>query len=586
VSRDEGASKLTGYTAVATDSNNDSLTFSLSAGADKALFAIDATSGLLSFVTAPDFEQPADANLDNVYEVEVTVVDGKGGKSSQLVMVAVKNVNTRLTALSKSMDTELIPGNTVTAQSSCDGCDPSLTKYEWYVEGADTAVSTTASYKIKSEDRFKKITIKATPYTTSGEIGNTETVVMLRNQVKDFLFQRNGFVVLRTDGTILIESAGDVVTSSDLNLFDVKSIHRYDHDKFVVLKNDDSLVYDLSLEGKVDRIEIPNIDKVYDGAALSKDHKLYAWGYGIGTDELTPPLTNIVDLANGAFGIIAAVSADGNVVTTTYDNCGGALTRTDLTDIVKVGISLCVFAGVTDTGTVKVWGGSSASESTLNTTGLDLTNVVDVFSNYEAFAALKADGNVVAWGDAAHGGDSGGKNLSKVSRIFSNRYAFAAIKTDGTVVSWGDDMRGGDSTGKNLANVVDIVASEYGFAAIKADGNVTAWGSAEYWVMKDYTEQLNGVVQLLTYGSVFVALQDDGTVTSLPSYPNWDGWSKSSKADFKDVVKLFGDGGNLAALKNNGEVFSWGSFHYGGNVDGIDLAPFDEVVSSSLELNP
>jgi formylglycine-generating enzyme required for sulfatase activity len=67
--------------AVATLSATDpdagaSLTFSLSGGADQALFSIDASSGALSFVTAPDFESSADADSDNVYEVTAQVSDG------------------------------------------------------------------------------------------------------------------------------------------------------------------------------------------------------------------------------------------------------------------------------------------------------------------------------------------------------------------------------------------------------------------------------------------------------------------------------------------------------------------------------
>lgn len=42
---------------------------------DAALFSIDSVSGNLSFNTAPDYENPQDANLDNIYEVTVKVTD-------------------------------------------------------------------------------------------------------------------------------------------------------------------------------------------------------------------------------------------------------------------------------------------------------------------------------------------------------------------------------------------------------------------------------------------------------------------------------------------------------------------------------
>jgi len=63
------------YTATATDPDTRTLTFSLTGGADRSVFAITA-AGALSFVEPPDFEVPADADLDNVYRVQVAVSDG------------------------------------------------------------------------------------------------------------------------------------------------------------------------------------------------------------------------------------------------------------------------------------------------------------------------------------------------------------------------------------------------------------------------------------------------------------------------------------------------------------------------------
>jgi len=53
-----------------------SLTFSIAGGVDAAQFQIGASSGLLSFINAPDFEAALDQNGDNDYEVLVRVSDG------------------------------------------------------------------------------------------------------------------------------------------------------------------------------------------------------------------------------------------------------------------------------------------------------------------------------------------------------------------------------------------------------------------------------------------------------------------------------------------------------------------------------
>ena len=62
------------FTVTATDSNGDSLTYSIS-GDDSSLMSISDT-GIVTFKTAPDFEVPADANADNVYMIVAAVSDG------------------------------------------------------------------------------------------------------------------------------------------------------------------------------------------------------------------------------------------------------------------------------------------------------------------------------------------------------------------------------------------------------------------------------------------------------------------------------------------------------------------------------
>ena len=74
------------------DTEGAGLTYSLTGGADQAFFSIVAASGVLTFDTAPDFEAPADASADNIYEVEVTVTDSGGATDAQLLLVTVTDV--------------------------------------------------------------------------------------------------------------------------------------------------------------------------------------------------------------------------------------------------------------------------------------------------------------------------------------------------------------------------------------------------------------------------------------------------------------------------------------------------------------
>jgi autotransporter-associated beta strand protein len=60
-------------------------------GADGAVFAIDSTTGLLTFVAPPDYLFPRDANRDNIYKVTVEASDGLSA-ASQTIAVAVTNL--------------------------------------------------------------------------------------------------------------------------------------------------------------------------------------------------------------------------------------------------------------------------------------------------------------------------------------------------------------------------------------------------------------------------------------------------------------------------------------------------------------
>ena len=68
-------------------------TYSIVGGDDSARFDIDSSTGALSFVAAPDFESPDDANNDKAYEVVVQASDGNGGTDSQAITITITNVN-------------------------------------------------------------------------------------------------------------------------------------------------------------------------------------------------------------------------------------------------------------------------------------------------------------------------------------------------------------------------------------------------------------------------------------------------------------------------------------------------------------
>jgi hypothetical protein len=91
VSVPENTTIVLTVTAVDHDLPPQAITYSIVGGPDQSKFAIT-TGGALSFVTPPDFENPADANGDNAYVVIVQASDGSL-TSLQAIVVRVTPVN-------------------------------------------------------------------------------------------------------------------------------------------------------------------------------------------------------------------------------------------------------------------------------------------------------------------------------------------------------------------------------------------------------------------------------------------------------------------------------------------------------------
>uniref|UniRef100_UPI002FDF5167 Ig-like domain-containing protein n=2 Tax=Zoogloea TaxID=349 RepID=UPI002FDF5167 len=88
----ENTSLVTTLGATDVDRPAQALAYSIVGGADQALFSVDALTGELRFIAAPDHDAPADADRDNLYELVVQVSDGLA-TASQTLSITVDNRN-------------------------------------------------------------------------------------------------------------------------------------------------------------------------------------------------------------------------------------------------------------------------------------------------------------------------------------------------------------------------------------------------------------------------------------------------------------------------------------------------------------
>lgn len=351
---------------------------------------------------------------------------------------------------------------------------------------------------------------------------------------------------------------------------------------------------DLNANGVADLLE-SGVSEIYPGrwsfAVLKNDGSVVSWGArDFGGDQTgasgggnTTPLSDlnsngIADLLESNVETIipnyrayAALKSDQSVVAWGHQSQGGDPTRIN--------------------------GGNYGYLPDANVNGVaDLleSNVEKVFRTRGAFAALKQDGSLVVWGNADRGGDPTdltgvGANVktladidgnfiadileSDVQNVFSNRDAFVAIKSGGQAVVWGGISRGGDpvnqtaqaNVGSLLDNnsngradilesgVVKIAASEHALAALTVDGAVVAWGQADR----------GGDPTCHTSPAGMHCLQDT----------NNDRIPDILASGVVDIVPMEYPG--FIAIKENGQVISWGDRLYGGDI-------FNEGSSSSI----
>ncbi|MDC0505985.1 DUF5011 domain-containing protein [Candidatus Gracilibacteria bacterium] len=115
-----GAAAFESANGVITEANT--LTYSISGGADASFFQISATGGQLSFITAQDGADLADANADATYEVEVQVCDShcSNGCDTQSITVEVNGTPTDIALSGTGVDEGVPAGTTIGNLSTTD----------------------------------------------------------------------------------------------------------------------------------------------------------------------------------------------------------------------------------------------------------------------------------------------------------------------------------------------------------------------------------------------------------------------------------------------------------------------------------
>ena len=122
-------------TIVATDADaGASVVYSISGGDDQTRFSIVSSTGVLTFVVAPDFESPNDAGADNVYQVSVNASDGLYSVSQDIaISVTDQNDNKPVVSIATFNIDQNQDNNTVIGTLTASDADVGTIFQNWVI---------------------------------------------------------------------------------------------------------------------------------------------------------------------------------------------------------------------------------------------------------------------------------------------------------------------------------------------------------------------------------------------------------------------------------------------------------------------
>ena len=189
------------FTVSATDADGDSLTYSVSGGDDGALFNISSV-GVVTFIAAPDFELPSDANTDNAYLLTVSVTDGTASASASFTVTVTNDASDDVTT--NNFDGVLIRDGYIQSATVCmavtdadgdDTCEGATYSTTTNVDGSfslEIDDNITATIKLLAEDGFNPVTDDADSF-TMGLIDPTTEQNLVISPLSTMLYVDNRF---------------------------------------------------------------------------------------------------------------------------------------------------------------------------------------------------------------------------------------------------------------------------------------------------------------------------------------------------------------------------------------------------------
>ncbi|MGV8988750.1 MAG: DUF4082 domain-containing protein [Cypionkella sp.] len=238
--------QLAAGTVSATDLDGDTLIFNIAGGVDASRFHINAQTGALTFVTAPNFELPGDTGGDNIYDLTVGVSDGIAPIVTQAIKVTVTDVEPEPPVLQGTLfATSETPAVTVTTDptdyelgvrfvANSAGAVSELRYYRGSADASDTDTRTLHLWTAAGVS-LASVTVQSNPGAVGWQIGTLTTPVALTSgatyvasygTTQNYVATNNYFTSshIGTDGLLTAPSGSNgVFSANSTGLFPTQS---------------------------------------------------------------------------------------------------------------------------------------------------------------------------------------------------------------------------------------------------------------------------------------------------------------------------------------------------------------------------
>ena len=164
------------YTAAVSDaSTKDAVTFTLAAPSatvtgdeDNTRFTIGETSGKIKFNAIPDYEAPVDANMDNVYNIQITATAGRGTNKQ----TTTKDVTITVTDIADEAPPSITSGPTASVDENTAGTVTVYTATATDDATAPEAITFSLAAEVKDNDLFEITSAGAVSFKTAPDFEN------------------------------------------------------------------------------------------------------------------------------------------------------------------------------------------------------------------------------------------------------------------------------------------------------------------------------------------------------------------------------------------------------------------------------